>query len=98
MTILIPVVAVSPLRQRLIDEMDIRRFGPERVRRYAPPITVPARVRIGKDLRSLANEDLAMPFKNCRTQVAAPRVALRAAVVERARKLAVIHRERLGME
>ena len=63
MTILIPVVAVSPLRQRLIDEMDIRRFGPERVRRYARPITVPARVRIGKDLRSLANEDLAMLFK-----------------------------------
>ena len=27
MTTLIPVVAVSPLRQRLIDEMDVRRFG-----------------------------------------------------------------------
>ena len=34
MTILIPVVAVSPLRQRLIDEMDIRRFGPETHRNY----------------------------------------------------------------
>ena len=34
MTILIPVVAVSPLRQRLIDEMDIRRFGPETRRNY----------------------------------------------------------------
>lgn len=56
----------------------------ERVRRYAPPITVPARVSIGKDLRSMANEDLAMLFKNCRAQVAALRVALRAAVVERA--------------
>ena len=29
MTILTPVVAVSPLRQRLIDEMEIRRFGYE---------------------------------------------------------------------
>ena len=34
MTILIPVVAVSPLRRRLIDEMDIRRFGPETHRNY----------------------------------------------------------------
>lgn len=29
MTIVAPLVDVSPLRQRLIDEMDIRRFGPE---------------------------------------------------------------------
>lgn len=34
MTTLIPVVAVSPLRQRLIDEMYIRRFGPETQRNY----------------------------------------------------------------
>jgi hypothetical protein len=34
MNILIPVVAISPLRQRLIDEMDIRRFGPETQRNY----------------------------------------------------------------
>ncbi|MEG3083554.1 phage integrase N-terminal SAM-like domain-containing protein [Sphingomonas sp. PB2P12] len=34
MTILIPVVAVIPLRQRLINEMDIRRFGPETHRNY----------------------------------------------------------------
>jgi site-specific recombinase XerD len=34
MTILTPVVAVSPLRQRLIDEMDIRRFGRETQRDY----------------------------------------------------------------
>ena len=34
MTILAPVVAVSPLRQRLIDEMDIRRFGHETQRNY----------------------------------------------------------------
>ena len=33
MTTLIPV-AVSPLRQRLIDEMDIRRFGFETQRNY----------------------------------------------------------------
>ncbi|RYD28911.1 MAG: hypothetical protein EOP89_01305, partial [Lysobacteraceae bacterium] len=34
MTILAPVVAVSPLRQRLIDEMDLRRFGHETQRNY----------------------------------------------------------------
>ena len=34
MNILVPVVAVSPLRQRLIDEMDIRRFGRETQRNY----------------------------------------------------------------
>ena len=34
MNILAPVVAVSPLRQRLIDEMDIRRFGRETQRNY----------------------------------------------------------------
>ena len=34
MNILTPVVAVSPLRQRLIDEMEIRRFGPETQRNY----------------------------------------------------------------
>ncbi len=34
MTILTPVVAVSPLRQRLIDEMEIRRFGYETQRNY----------------------------------------------------------------
>lgn len=33
MTTLVPV-AVSPLRQRLIDEMDIRRFGHETQRNY----------------------------------------------------------------
>ncbi|WP_301337970.1 hypothetical protein [Sphingomonas sp. AP4-R1] len=33
MTSLIPV-AVSPLRQRLIDEMEIRRFGRETQRNY----------------------------------------------------------------
>lgn len=34
MAILIPDVAVSPLRQPLIDEVDIRRFGPETQRNY----------------------------------------------------------------
>jgi integrase/recombinase XerD len=34
MNIIIPVVAVSPLRQRLIDEMDMRRFGRETQRNY----------------------------------------------------------------
>lgn len=34
MTILSSVVAVSPLRQRLIDEMEIRRFGYETQRNY----------------------------------------------------------------
>ncbi len=34
MTILAPVVAVSPLRRRLIDEMDLRRFGHETQRNY----------------------------------------------------------------
>lgn len=34
MTTLIPVVAVGPLRQRLIDEMDIERFGHETQRNY----------------------------------------------------------------
>lgn len=34
MNILVPVVAVSPLRQRLIDEMDMRRFGRETQRNY----------------------------------------------------------------
>ena len=34
MNILAPVVAVSPLRQRLIDEMEIRRFGRETQRNY----------------------------------------------------------------
>lgn len=34
MTILAPVVAVSPLRQRLIDEMDLRRFDHETQRNY----------------------------------------------------------------
>ena len=34
MTTLIPVVAVSPLRQRLIDEMDMRRFGHETQRNH----------------------------------------------------------------
>ena len=34
MNILAPVVAVSPLRQRLIDEMEIRRFGPDTQRNY----------------------------------------------------------------
>ena len=29
MNILAPVITVSPLRQRLIDEMDMRRFGRE---------------------------------------------------------------------
>ena len=34
MNILAPVVAVSPLRQRLIDEMEMRRFGRETQRNY----------------------------------------------------------------
>ncbi len=34
MNIIIPVVAVSPLRQRLIDEMEMRRFGRETQRNY----------------------------------------------------------------
>ena len=34
MNILTPVVAVSPLRQRLIDEMEMRRFGRETQRNY----------------------------------------------------------------
>ena len=34
MNILNPVVAVSPLRQRLLDEMEIRRFGRETQRNY----------------------------------------------------------------
>lgn len=34
MTILTPIVAVSLLRQRLIDEMDIRRFSSETQRDY----------------------------------------------------------------
>jgi integrase/recombinase XerD len=34
MNILVPVVAVSPLRQRLIDEMEMRRFGRETQRNY----------------------------------------------------------------
>ena len=34
MNILAPVVAVSPLRQRLIDEMELRRFGYETKRNY----------------------------------------------------------------
>ena len=34
MTILDPVVTVSPLRQRLIDEMEMRRFGHETKRNY----------------------------------------------------------------
>ena len=34
MTILAPAVAVSPLRQRLIDEMEVRRFGRETQRNY----------------------------------------------------------------
>ena len=34
MNILVPVVAVSPLRQRLIDEMEKRRFGRETQRNY----------------------------------------------------------------
>ena len=45
MTTLIPV-AVSPLRQRLIDEMDIRRFGFETQRNYIRDVgwTCPAKV------------------------------------------------------
>ncbi len=34
MTILVPAVTVSPLRQRLIDEMDMRRFCRETQRNY----------------------------------------------------------------
>ena len=34
MNILAPVVAISPLRQRLIDEMEMRRFGRETQRNY----------------------------------------------------------------
>jgi hypothetical protein len=34
MNILSPVVAVSPLRQRLIDEMEVRRFGRDTQRNY----------------------------------------------------------------
>ena len=34
MNSLVPIIAVSPLRQRLIDEMDIRRFGRETQRNY----------------------------------------------------------------
>ena len=34
MNSLIPTVSVSPLRQRLIDEMEIRRFGRETQRNY----------------------------------------------------------------
>lgn len=34
MNVPVPVVAVSPLRQRLIDEMEIRRFGRETQRNY----------------------------------------------------------------
>lgn len=34
MTTLIPVVAGSSLRQRLIDEMNIRRFGPKTQHNY----------------------------------------------------------------
>ncbi|HEX8412306.1 MAG TPA: phage integrase N-terminal SAM-like domain-containing protein [Sphingomicrobium sp.] len=34
MTIFVPVVAVSPLRQRLIDEIDLDRFGRETQRNY----------------------------------------------------------------
>jgi hypothetical protein len=31
---LIPISAISPLRQRLIDDMTMRRFGPETQRNY----------------------------------------------------------------
>ena len=34
MNSLVPIIAVSPLRQRLIDEMEIRRFGRETQRNY----------------------------------------------------------------
>ena len=34
MNVLVPVIAVSPLRQRLIDEMTMRRFGRETQRNY----------------------------------------------------------------
>jgi len=34
MTILTPVVAASPLRQRLVDEMDLRRFDHETQRSH----------------------------------------------------------------
>lgn len=38
MTILAPAVAVSQLRQHLIDEMGIRRFSPETQRNYIPDV------------------------------------------------------------
>ena len=34
MSSLLPVIAISPLRQRLIDEMTLRRFAPETQRNY----------------------------------------------------------------
>jgi len=34
---LIPISAISPLRQRLIDDMTMRRFGPETQRNYLQP-------------------------------------------------------------
>jgi Phage integrase, N-terminal SAM-like domain len=34
MNSLVPIIAVSPLRQRLIDEMEIRRFGRDTQRNY----------------------------------------------------------------
>lgn len=56
MNVLVPVVAVSPLRQRLIDEMEVRRFGREMQRNY--PRCRSVRVFLGRSPDTVTAEEV----------------------------------------
>lgn len=84
---------LEAFRLLIIAPMPLR----ERVRRYAPPIVQSARIVVGRKLKQASNPELALLYRSGRRRLTSVRSALRNETVERARKLAVIHRRELGV-
>lgn len=84
--------------ERLRDALAVPMPLPERIRTFAPPLVAPARIPVDRAIRGVDDETLAVLHRDCRRRLVAARSALRDAVVERARRLAVIHRRRHGLD
>lgn len=86
-------VDLEAFRDLIIQPMPLE----ERVRRYAPPLVLPARIAVGREVKGISDSELAVLYKDGRRRLARERAALSVEVVDRARKLAVIHRRFLGV-
>jgi hypothetical protein len=84
---------LEAFRDLLIQPMPLE----ERVRRYAPPVAPPSRIVVDRTLKRLPDGELALLYRDGCRSLARLRAALRRDVIERARKLAAIHRRRLGI-